>query len=108
VIQSPAIKKQTIQKKIKITQPGGAAQSFVKEGPIFVKDGGKLPGINKVTQPGGAVQSFVKESGPIFVKDGGKLPGINKVIQPGAAKSNSKFFPSAVEIEKEIRSTEHQ
>ncbi|WP_373542509.1 hypothetical protein [Chamaesiphon sp.] len=115
--------KQNIQKKIKVVQPNqvtqpGANQSFVKEGgPIFVKDGSKLPGIDKVTQPGsvvkpgkvmqpGANQSFVKESGPIFVKDGSKLPGIDKVTQPGAAKSHSKSFPSAVEIEQEIRSTE--
>ena len=117
--------KQNIQKKIKVVQPNkvvqpGANQSFVKEGgPIFVKDGSKLPGINKVTQPGsvvkpgkvmqpGANQSFVKEGGPIFVKDGSKLPGINKVTQPGALKSNSKSFPSAVDIEKEIRSTENK
>jgi hypothetical protein len=103
----------------RVTQPG-ANQSFVKEGgPIFVKDGSKLPGIDRVTQPGnvvqpgkvmqpGANQSFVKESGPIFVKDGSKLPGIDKVTQPGAAKSNSKSFPSAVDIEKEIRSTDNK
>jgi hypothetical protein len=109
--------KQNIQKKIKVVQPNkvvqpGANQSFVKEGgPIFVKDGSKLPGVNKVIQPGGAIQQgaepYVKE-GPIFVKDGSKLPGVNKVIQPGAAKSNSKSFPSAVDIEKEIRSTENK
>lgn len=115
--------KQNIQKKIKVVKPNkvaqpGTNQSFVKEGgPIFVKGGSKLPVTDRVTQPGSAVkpgkvmqpganQSFVKESGPIFVKDGSKLPGIDKVTQPGAAKSNSKSFPSAVEIEQEIRSTE--
>ncbi len=117
--------KQNIQKKIKVVQPNklaqpGANQSFVKEGgPIFVKSGSKLPVINKVTQPGnvvqpgkvmrpGANQSFVKEGGPIFVKSGSKLPVINKVTQPSMLKSNSKSFPSAVDIEKEIRSTENK
>ena len=56
--------------------------------------------------PGGMQQTgkeaFVKE-GPIFVKDGGKLPGVNQKIQtmPAGAKS----LPSAVDVEKQIRST---
>jgi hypothetical protein len=110
--KKPEIK--VINKK-KILSPGSGIQTgkdaFVKEGgPIFVKDGGKLPGVEKIrTLPGSGVQTgkgaFVKESGPIFVKDGGKLPGIER-IQNNGIKSNPKSIPSAVNIEKKLKSTE--